>query len=228
MGTVETCWGTGWCRGGEWAGGGAYEPRCMAGLSRAAVVLLNRSTSKAPMVQIELKGVGDFGDSCLERGKLQPAVNTARVARAFGRPGCRCSCALNEGTTSSKAALIMLDGFEILTTSGVVLWSKSYAPLSSSLINGFIRDVFIEEKVLPSATTADDTSASQHPSYEREKYTLRWASVKDLGLIFVVRMPTERDRDFCTATDHNLRPSINLFSTFPGSTNSSTTSGSSL
>ncbi|CAL8574938.1 hypothetical protein XPA_000884 [Xanthoria parietina] len=79
----------------------------------------------------------------------------------------------------------MLDGFEILTTSGVVLWSKSYAPLSSGLINGFIRDVFIEEKVLPSATTADDTSASQHSAYKREKYTLRWASVKDLGLIFV-------------------------------------------
>ncbi|KAL8855833.1 MAG: hypothetical protein Q9178_007548 [Gyalolechia marmorata] len=79
----------------------------------------------------------------------------------------------------------MLDGFEILTTSGVVLWSKSYAPISSSLINGFIKDVFIEEKVLPGATTADDTSASRHPSYTREKYTLRWASVKDLGLIFV-------------------------------------------
>ncbi|KAL8798892.1 MAG: hypothetical protein Q9223_007764 [Gallowayella weberi] len=78
----------------------------------------------------------------------------------------------------------MLDGFEILTTSGVVLWSKSYAPLSSSLINGFVKDVFIEEKVLPAAA-ADDNSAAQHPSYKREKYTLRWASVKDLGLIFV-------------------------------------------
>ncbi|KAL8690248.1 MAG: hypothetical protein Q9224_004451 [Gallowayella concinna] len=78
----------------------------------------------------------------------------------------------------------MLDGFEILTTSGVVLWSKSYAPLSSGLINGFLKDVFIEEKILPSPAT-DDTSAAQHPSYKREKYTLRWASVKDLGLIFV-------------------------------------------
>ncbi|KAL8978672.1 MAG: hypothetical protein Q9205_005802 [Flavoplaca limonia] len=79
----------------------------------------------------------------------------------------------------------MLDGFEILTTSGVVLWSKSYAPLSSSLINGFIKDVFIEEKIIPSSAAADDTSASQHPSYKKEKYTLRWASAKDLGLIFV-------------------------------------------
>ncbi|KAL8882939.1 MAG: hypothetical protein Q9192_007498 [Flavoplaca navasiana] len=79
----------------------------------------------------------------------------------------------------------MLDGFEILTTSGVVLWSKNYAPLSSSLINGFIKDVFIEEKIIPSSAAADDTSASQHPSYKKEKYTLRWASAKDLGLIFV-------------------------------------------
>ncbi|KAL8728690.1 MAG: hypothetical protein Q9181_005263 [Wetmoreana brouardii] len=83
----------------------------------------------------------------------------------------------------------MLDGFEILTTSGVVVWSKSYAPVSPSLINGFIRDVFIEEKILPGGTAPDDISAAQHPSYKKEKYTLRWASVKELGLLFVVRMP---------------------------------------
>lgn len=83
----------------------------------------------------------------------------------------------------------MLDGFEILTTSGVVLWSKAFAPISSSLVNGFIRDVFIEEKLLPGGAAADDTSAAQHPSYKKEQYTLRWASVKELGLIFVVRMP---------------------------------------
>ena len=44
----------------------------------------------------------------------------------------------------------MLDGFEILTTSGVVLWSRSYVPVNTSLVNGFIKDVFIEEKVLQS------------------------------------------------------------------------------
>ena len=82
--------------------------------------------------------------------------------------------------------LIMLDGFEILTTSGVVLWSRSYVPVSSSIINGFIKDVFIEEKVLPGASVADDTSATQNPSYKRDQYTLKWTSVKDLGLIFVV------------------------------------------
>ena len=87
----------------------------------------------------------------------------------------------------------MLDGFEILTTSGVVLWSKSYAPVSAGLINTFIKDVFIEEKVLPGASAADDTSASKNPSYRKEQYTLRWASVKNLGLIFVVRMPNSPD-----------------------------------
>ncbi|KAL8651504.1 MAG: hypothetical protein Q9226_004684 [Calogaya cf. arnoldii] len=102
----------------------------------------------------------------------------------------------------------MLDGFEILTTSGVVLWSKNYAPLSSSLINAFIKDVFIEEKILPSSAAADDTSASQHPSYKGEKYTLRWASVKDLGLIFVVRMPTTRDQTFCAATNQSTSQAV--------------------
>lgn len=80
----------------------------------------------------------------------------------------------------------MLDGFEILTTSGVVIWSKSYAPVSNSIINGFIKEVFIEEKVLPGATVADDASATQNPTYKKDQYTLRWTSVKDLGLIFVV------------------------------------------
>ena len=80
----------------------------------------------------------------------------------------------------------MLDGFEILTTSGVVLWSKSYVTVNSSIINGFIKDVFIEEKVLPGASATDDTSVTPNPAYKRDQYTLKWTSVKDLGLIFVV------------------------------------------
>ena len=80
----------------------------------------------------------------------------------------------------------MLDSFEILTTSGVVLWSRSYAPISPALINGLIRNVFIEEKVLPGASIGDE-SATKNPAYKKEKYTLKWTSVKDLGLIFVVR-----------------------------------------
>ena len=80
----------------------------------------------------------------------------------------------------------MLDSFEILSTSGVVLWSRSYAPVNPSVINSLIKDVFIEEKVLPGAIVADDASAAKNPPYRKEKYTLKWTSVKDLGLIFVV------------------------------------------
>ena len=78
----------------------------------------------------------------------------------------------------------MLDDFEILTTSGVVLWSKSYASVKTNIINGLIKDVFIEEKVLHGA--AGDRSASNNPPYKREQYTLKWTTAKDLGLIFVV------------------------------------------
>ena len=82
----------------------------------------------------------------------------------------------------------MLDSFEILTTSGVVLWSRSYVPMSTSVINGFIKDVFIEEKVLPGASIADDVSAARNTPYKKEKYTLKWTTVKDLGVIFVVSL----------------------------------------
>ena len=80
----------------------------------------------------------------------------------------------------------MLDSFEILTTSGVVLWSKAYAPVSSNIINALINDVFIEEKVPSGSKTGDDSKASRNAPYKKEKYTLKWTTAKDLGLIFVV------------------------------------------
>lgn len=95
----------------------------------------------------------------------------------------------------------MLDGFEILTTSGVVLWSKSYAPVSNSVINGFIKDVFIEEKVLPGASIANGASAAPNPAYTKDQYTLKWTSVKDLGLIFVVRVAECQDSERSVADD---------------------------
>lgn len=77
----------------------------------------------------------------------------------------------------------MLDTFEIITTSGVVLWSKSYAPVGASLINNLIKYVFIEEKA--SGSSVGDNAASK-PTYQRDGYTLKWTTAKDLGLIFVV------------------------------------------
>ncbi|OKL63141.1 hypothetical protein UA08_01356 [Talaromyces atroroseus] len=71
----------------------------------------------------------------------------------------------------------MLDAFEIITTSGVVLWSRSYAPVGSHIVNSLISEVFIEEKVVPT----DGVSTA----FKKEKYTLKWRRAKDLGLMFV-------------------------------------------
>ncbi|KAJ9612289.1 hypothetical protein H2200_003886 [Cladophialophora chaetospira] len=73
----------------------------------------------------------------------------------------------------------MLDAFEILTTSGVVLWSRATSKIGATAVNSLINDVFIEEKVRPTTTT------SGKPTYKHEKYTLKYTLVKDLGLIFV-------------------------------------------
>ena len=74
----------------------------------------------------------------------------------------------------------MLEAFEILTASGVVLWSKSYAPVGAHIVNSLINDVFIEEKVQLQATS------NAAPSFKKEKYTLKWKRVKEFDLIFVV------------------------------------------
>ena len=74
----------------------------------------------------------------------------------------------------------MLDAFEIITTSGVVLWSRSNAPVGATPVNSLINDVLIEEKVRPTS------QGSGSPTYKYERYTLKWTLVKDLGLIFVV------------------------------------------
>ncbi|KAL4905290.1 hypothetical protein BDW74DRAFT_153373 [Aspergillus multicolor] len=74
----------------------------------------------------------------------------------------------------------MLDAFEILSTSGVVLWSKSYAPIGSHVVNSLINDVFIEEKA-----QLQNTTNGVSPTFKKEKYTLKWRRSKDFNLIFV-------------------------------------------
>ncbi|KAK6503600.1 hypothetical protein TWF481_008613 [Arthrobotrys musiformis] len=71
---------------------------------------------------------------------------------------------------------IMLDLFEVITTSGVVLWSKSYAPVKSSIINSLISDVFIEERNQP---------GSDGKWFKKDSYTLKWTLAADVGLVFV-------------------------------------------
>lgn len=85
----------------------------------------------------------------------------------------------------STAPDTMLDTFEIVTTSGVVIWSRNYAPVNASVINNFIADTFIEEKSGASALR-DSPSAAANPAYKSDQHTLKWTLVKELGVIFVV------------------------------------------
>ncbi|KAL4722281.1 hypothetical protein ACLX1H_010630 [Fusarium chlamydosporum] len=78
----------------------------------------------------------------------------------------------------------MLDSFEILTTSGVVVWSRTYTPINPSIINNFIADTFIEEKS-GAIALSDSRSAATNPPYKSDQHTLKWTLVKELGIIFV-------------------------------------------
>ncbi|KAJ6788028.1 hypothetical protein PWT90_06223 [Aphanocladium album] len=79
----------------------------------------------------------------------------------------------------------MLDTFEIITTSGVVLWSRTYAAVNLSVINDFIADTFIEERHSGNVVRSAQ-SASANPAYKTDQHTLKWTMVKELGVIFVV------------------------------------------
>ncbi|KYK61031.1 signal sequence receptor alpha subunit [Drechmeria coniospora] len=79
----------------------------------------------------------------------------------------------------------MLDSFEIITASGVVLWSRTYAPVNPSVINSFISDIFIEEKHGVSAIGDDARSAAKNPPYKSDQHILKWTLVKELGVFFV-------------------------------------------
>ncbi|KAF5719034.1 fused signal recognition particle receptor [Fusarium globosum] len=78
----------------------------------------------------------------------------------------------------------MLDSFEILTTSGVVVWSRTYTPINPSIINNFIADTFIEEKS-GAIALSDSRSAAVNTPYKSDQHTLKWTLVKELGVIFV-------------------------------------------
>ncbi|KXL42469.1 hypothetical protein M433DRAFT_1210 [Acidomyces richmondensis BFW] len=70
----------------------------------------------------------------------------------------------------------MLDAFEVVTTSGIVLWRRHYAPVAPALLNAWLADVLIEEKA-PTAAAANTA--------RRDRYTLKWTTAKELGLVFV-------------------------------------------
>lgn len=91
----------------------------------------------------------------------------------------------------------MLDTFEIITTSGVVLWSRTYAPVNPSVINDFIADTFIEEKHSGNVVRSAQ-SAAANPAYKTDHHTLKWTMVKELGVIFVVSRQSLHYDNSCT------------------------------
>ena len=62
----------------------------------------------------------------------------------------------------------MLEIFEVFTTSGIVLFSKDLAGKGrpTSLINGLVRDVFIEERA--GSGGLSDASAASNPPYSMQ------------------------------------------------------------
>jgi len=134
-----------------------------------------------------------------ELGSLCPANNrvTADCLYRHLRAGRLCQRQRRYRQGVGHKLVKMLDSFEILTTSGVVLWSRPYVPVSSNIVNALINDVFIEERVPPGSKTGEDNRAGRNPPFKKEKYTLKWTTAKDLGLIFVVSSLLIRDRPVC-------------------------------
>lgn len=73
----------------------------------------------------------------------------------------------------------MLDTFEVITTGGVVLWSRKNVAIDESIIRAFLADTFAN------GIGIGDQLTSAVTSYLANQHTLKWTFVKELGLIFV-------------------------------------------
>jgi len=81
----------------------------------------------------------------------------------------------------------MLDAFEILSTSGIVLWRRHYSPVSPNIINSLVGDVFIEER--QGKVGGKGGVEGESRSYRKDRYTLKWTVAREVGVVFVVGMP---------------------------------------
>lgn len=110
-------------------------------------------------------------------------------------------------------AIAMLDDFSIVTTSGIVLWRRSYAPVSTNVVNSLINDVFVEER-----QKSGSQEATVNPPYRKDKYTLKWTIAKDVGLVFVVGRSAHETRPRSIQIDSQDRQCTKVFFTSPGLT----------
>lgn len=75
----------------------------------------------------------------------------------------------------------MLDHFTILTTGGLVLWSKSFTP-SPSPFDALIREALIEER----SSSSSSSSSSSISKWDKDGFSLLWTLANELELVFVV------------------------------------------
>ncbi|KAK9457131.1 SRP54-type protein [Dipodascopsis uninucleata] len=68
-----------------------------------------------------------------------------------------------------------MDLFTIFTTGGIVLWQKKFQPVSPSIIDSLVADIFIEGR----------KRSGEESSFTKDLYTVKWTTANDLGLIFV-------------------------------------------
>lgn len=67
----------------------------------------------------------------------------------------------------------MIDFFYIFTTTGLVLWSKSFCEVSGNPVSNLIKNVLLAQR-------------TNEKSYIEGPYLLKWCFNNDLGIIFVV------------------------------------------
>lgn len=67
----------------------------------------------------------------------------------------------------------MIDFFYIFTTTGLVLWSKTFCEVKGSPVNSLIKNVLLAQR-------------TNEKSYIEDAYVLKWCLNNDLGIVFVV------------------------------------------
>ncbi|KAK9428390.1 SRP54-type protein [Lipomyces doorenjongii] len=69
----------------------------------------------------------------------------------------------------------MIDYFTVFTTGGIVLWQKCNQPVSAAIVDSLVSDIFIEDR----------TRSGEQSSLTRDRYTVKWTTANDFGIIIV-------------------------------------------
>ncbi|KAK9237517.1 SRP54-type protein [Lipomyces kononenkoae] len=69
----------------------------------------------------------------------------------------------------------MIDYFTVFTTGGIVLWQKCNQPVPAATVDSLVSDIFIEDR----------RSAGERSSLTKDRYTVKWTTANDFGIIIV-------------------------------------------